>query len=53
MNINVSWHQKNKMPKNPTKEQRLRWHVTHAQNCQCRKMSDKLAAEIKEYNKSL
>ncbi len=35
--INKDWHQKNKMPTNPTKKQRLKWHQQHLKNCACRK----------------
>ena len=31
----VEWHLKNKMPRNPTLDQRLKWHVEHARNCSC------------------
>lgn len=50
MKLNREWHLKNKMPKNPTMEERLKWHIAHAQNCQCREMSEKLKAEIKKFN---
>jgi hypothetical protein len=36
MKINKEWHKKNRMPKNPTEEQRLSWHIKHAENCGCR-----------------
>jgi hypothetical protein len=51
MKINKTWHLKNKMPKNPTLEQRIKWHKAHAKNCQCRTMSAKLKAEIKNLKK--
>jgi len=50
MKINKTWHLKNKMPKNPTLEQRLKWHKDHAKNCQCRPISEKLSLLIKEKN---
>jgi hypothetical protein len=34
--INVEWHKKNKMPKNPKIEQKIKWHEGHAKNCDCR-----------------
>lgn len=43
MKINKDWHEKNKMPKNPTLEQRLKWHTEHAKNCFCRKMPKNIA----------
>jgi hypothetical protein len=47
--MNKEWHAKNRMPKNPTLEQRMDWHIRHAQNCNCRKMPEKLRAEMKKY----
>ena len=37
------------MPKNPTQEERLNWHIEHAKYCTCREMSDKLKKEIENY----
>lgn len=45
--INAAWHKAHPIGKNPTKEQRLKWHVAHAKNCGCRSISQKLAAEIR------
>lgn len=45
--INKQWHLANKMPKNPTLEQRIYWHTEHAKNCQCRPIPAKLAELIK------
>lgn len=47
MKFNKNWHQKNKMPKNPTLEERIKWHLGHAKHCCCRPMPDKLKKEIK------
>jgi len=44
--INKVWHEKNPMPKNPTLDQRVAWHVEHARNCECRKPKGKILAEI-------
>ncbi len=49
MKINKDWHEKNRMLKNPTLEQRMEWHVAHAANCGCRQPSEKLQAEIDGY----
>lgn len=35
MAINKIWHLKNKMPKNPTFEQRVKWHTEHLKHCAC------------------
>ncbi|MCB9993794.1 MAG: hypothetical protein H6873_09080 [Hyphomicrobiaceae bacterium] len=34
--INADWHRANPMPKNPSPEQRIDWHLRHAVNCECR-----------------
>lgn len=47
MKINKEWHLKNRMPKNPTLEQRIEWHLNHAKNCSCRPIPEKLKAQIK------
>jgi hypothetical protein len=46
--LNAAWHRTHRMPKNPTKEQRLEWHAAHAEACGCRPVPANLAAEIKE-----
>jgi hypothetical protein len=46
MRINKAWHQANRMPKNATLDQRIAWHLAHAENCPCRPIPDKLRAEI-------
>jgi hypothetical protein len=46
--LNREWHEANRMPKNPTIEQRLHWHVEHAKNCQCREMPEKIKAAMKK-----
>lgn len=45
MKINADWHIKNKMPKNPKLEQRIKWHKEHAKFCLCREMPE----SIKKY----
>lgn len=49
--INKEWHLANKMPKNPTQEQRMKWHIEHIKNCQCYPVSAKLQEEINKFNK--
>lgn len=49
MTINKEWHLKNKMPKNPTQSQRMKWHIEHNKNCECRKPTEKLKKEIENY----
>lgn len=48
MKLNKEWHLVNRMPKNPTIEQQLHWHIEHAKNCGCREMPEKLKTEIKK-----
>jgi hypothetical protein len=48
MAINVRWHLANRLPKNPTIEQRIKWHLEHSKNCQCRKLGGKILEEIKQ-----
>ena len=48
MKINAEWHSKNKIPKNPTLEERIRWHLGHAKNCSCRPLGGKILEEIKK-----
>jgi hypothetical protein len=46
--INKEWHLVNKMPKNPSFEERVKWHVAHNKNCSCRPgFPKKLAEEMK------
>ncbi len=47
MSINKEWHLKNKMPRNPTFEQRVKWHLAHSKNCSCRPIDVKLVEEMK------
>ncbi|MGE5520918.1 MAG: hypothetical protein ACM3VS_13385 [Candidatus Dadabacteria bacterium] len=35
--INADWHNKNKMPAKATMDERIRWHLDHMNNCNCRK----------------
>jgi len=49
--INKEWHLKNRMPKNPSHDQRMKWHIEHSNNCDCRKPTEKLLKEIEEYKK--
>ncbi len=46
--INKEWHLKNRMPKNATLEQRIKWHIEHEKNCNCRKMPEKIRREVKD-----
>jgi hypothetical protein len=48
MKINKEWHLAHPMPKNPTEEQRLDWHIEHAKHCHCREIPPSLKAKIKK-----
>lgn len=43
---NQAWHAQNRMPKNPSLDQRVAWHLEHARHCGCRKMPESIAVEI-------
>lgn len=47
MPINEKWHKKHRMPKNPTLEQRIKWHQGHEKNCSCRPMPEGIRKELK------
>lgn len=44
--INAAWHQAHRMPKNPTLDQRIAWHLAHAQHCGCRAIDGKIKDEM-------
>ena len=47
--INAEWHRKHPMPKNPTIQQRIDWHLEHQANCGCRPgLPAKLVEEMKK-----
>lgn len=46
MKINKEWHSKNKMPKNATEDQCIKWHLEHEKNCNCRPMPIKLKEKL-------
>lgn len=48
MKINAEWHSKHKMPKNPTLDQRVKWHLAHARYCACRPLEGQILDEIKK-----
>ena len=48
MKINKEWHLKNIMSKNATFEDRVKWHLAHQKNCNCRPIPEKLLEEMKK-----
>jgi len=45
MDKNTDWHSKHKLPKNPTMDQRVNWHIEHARRCTCRHSVDPVLLE--------
>jgi hypothetical protein len=48
---NRTWHA-HRMPKNPTTQQRIDWHVAHAANYGCRPIPQGVAALITAASRS-
>jgi len=46
--LNRDWHQTHKMPARATFEQRLQWHLEHAEHCTCRPIPQKLLEEMEK-----
>ena len=47
--INEIWHKAHRMPKNPTMDQRIQWHLEHLKNCKCRTdIPETLKQEVKK-----
>jgi len=44
--INSQWQQAHRMPKNPSLDHRIAWHLQHQKNCNCRSIPEKLLIEI-------
>jgi hypothetical protein len=47
------WHEQNKMPKNPTPQQKIDWHIEHAKHCQCRPIPESVLTLMKEHKVAL
>ena len=45
--LNKEWHQQHRMPKNPTLDQRIEWHLEHQKNCSCRPIASNLLKQIR------
>jgi hypothetical protein len=43
---NRLWHERNRIPKNPTAQQRIAWYVAHAAHCSCRPIPEGVAQLI-------
>jgi len=44
--MNAAWHKAHPIPKNPTLDQRVAWHLDHARNCGCRPIAGKIRDEM-------
>ncbi|MFZ2153182.1 MAG: NUDIX hydrolase [Microgenomates group bacterium] len=44
--INKEWHQKNKMPKKASLNERIQWHTDHNRECSCRPIPPKIQLEM-------
>ena len=49
MKLNAAWHAKHIMPPRPTLDQRMCWHVAHAEHCRCRPIPPTLRALIRAW----
>lgn len=49
-NVNVKWHDKNKMPSRPTMDKRVVWWKEHMVNYGCRGVPPDIKAEILRRN---
>ena len=48
MKLNADWHRGHKMPKNPSLDQRVSWHLEHARHCGCRDVPSTIKAELRK-----
>jgi hypothetical protein len=44
--INAAWHKRHPMPRNPSVEQRIAWHLEHGEQCACRPIPPKLLEQM-------
>jgi hypothetical protein len=49
--INAEWHASHVMPRNATKDQRVKWHAEHAEACGCRPVPEGLSKEVRAYKR--
>ena len=46
--MNAAWHRANPMPPRATLDQRIAWHLAHAEACGCRPIAGKLLEEMRQ-----
>ncbi len=51
MPINAEWHRAHPMPKNPSRDERARWHQEHADACGCRPIPESVLRAIARQEK--
>ncbi|MFH1170956.1 MAG: hypothetical protein V1778_00225 [bacterium] len=44
--LNTVRHYTHCLPKHPTLDERVAWHLRHTRNCQCRPLGGKILQEI-------
>jgi hypothetical protein len=45
--INREWHEAHPMPERASLDERIAWHLEHAENCGCREMPKGIRDELK------
>jgi hypothetical protein len=50
--LNKEWHRLHRMPPRATREQRIKWHVAHAQACGCREIPGSVKADVEKLLKA-
>lgn len=45
---NTEWHLKHQLPKNPSLDQRVKWHMEHARNCSCPSHDEDILEELQK-----
>ncbi len=46
MALNEIWHRAHPMPKNPSRDERIAWHLEHTRECGCRPPPESLRDEV-------
>ena len=49
--VNKAWHDRHRMPQNPSRAERVRWHAEHADACGCRPVPPSLEEEVRALTK--
>jgi hemerythrin-like domain-containing protein len=46
--LNAPWHTQHPMPRRPSSDQRVEWHLEHQKHCSCRQIPAQIEAEIQK-----